>query len=301
MTEESVTNVHKAEVDAGPSQPAIHEAELAHGQSGGVIRGLPISFAAAVIRRKQGQNVVVCGDILKTNRGAAQQIEASVGPYLRSLPHKHQAGARALPHFQQQDQDIEGHTFYETGTQKAEETAMKYFTRDRYLGLQTSNDDAMDAADAAWQAAVAAYDTRLQGLRAILPEGVLGLLEDYYFPGARVLSLGQRGEFFVVTLQLDVPPHDLLTITYALSGPPAVKRDNFAWVTKGHAMSWLCDEIEMVGDETRPHFVHSILLSSGWEIDVPFHSVQTTTATAILPHPRSVGMGEPPVPAPQSA
>ncbi|HJT78234.1 MAG TPA: hypothetical protein VJ739_13605, partial [Gemmataceae bacterium] len=61
-----------------------------------------------------GQNVVVCRDDLKANRRRADQIEAAIGPYVRSAPHRQSAGARALPHFQQQDEDHEGHTFYET-------------------------------------------------------------------------------------------------------------------------------------------------------------------------------------------
>src|SRR5262245_15520297 len=94
--------------------PTIHEAELASGPSGGVIRGVEIDLATAVARRRLGKNVVVCGDDLKANRRQAEQIEAAVGPYVRSAPHRQLAGPRALPHFQQQEESHEGHTFYET-------------------------------------------------------------------------------------------------------------------------------------------------------------------------------------------
>ncbi|HYV37472.1 MAG TPA: hypothetical protein VE988_17335 [Gemmataceae bacterium] len=97
----------------------IHAADLASGPSGGVIRGDEIDLALAIIRRQQGQNVVGCGDDLKANRRLAEKIEAAVGPYVRSPPHKQNAGPRALPHYQQQDPDHEGHTFYETANQKA--------------------------------------------------------------------------------------------------------------------------------------------------------------------------------------
>jgi hypothetical protein len=92
---------------------------LASGASGGVIRGARIDFATAVARRRAGDNVVVCGDDLKTNRRQAEQIEAVVGPYVRSAPHRQLAGPRALPHFQQQDESHEGHTFYETPNLRA--------------------------------------------------------------------------------------------------------------------------------------------------------------------------------------
>jgi hypothetical protein len=98
---------------------AIHEAELASGASGGVIRGAEIDVGAAVARRQAGENVVVCGNDLKANRRQAEQIEAAVGPYVRSAPHKRSAGSRALPHFQQQEESHEGHTFYETSNLRA--------------------------------------------------------------------------------------------------------------------------------------------------------------------------------------
>jgi hypothetical protein len=97
----------------------IHEAELASGASGGVIRGAEIDLGAAVSRRQAGGDVVVCGDDLKANRRQAEQIEAAVGPWVRSAPHPQSAGPRALPHFQQQDENHEGHTFYETPNVRA--------------------------------------------------------------------------------------------------------------------------------------------------------------------------------------
>jgi len=114
-------------VPATPATPAsppvtIHAAELASGASGGVIRGGEIDFATAVARREAGKNVVVCGDDLKANRKQAEQIEAAVGPYVRSSPHRQSAGPRALPHFQQQKETHEGHTFYETPNLRAMRT-----------------------------------------------------------------------------------------------------------------------------------------------------------------------------------
>jgi hypothetical protein len=116
-------------MSTGPTEPptpampepptTIHEAELASGASGGVIRGAEIDFGAAVARRRAGKNVVVCGDDLKANRRQAERIEAAVGPWVRSAPHKQSAGPRALPHFQQHDVSHEGHTFYETPNLRA--------------------------------------------------------------------------------------------------------------------------------------------------------------------------------------
>jgi hypothetical protein len=178
---------------------------------------------------------------------------------------------------------------------------MKYFTRDRYLAMQNFQEDAMDAADANWQRAVHAYEGYLQTIRPELAEPVRQLLDGFYLHDARVLSMGQRGDTLVISLQLDVPPNDLLTITYTLAEPPEVKKESFPWVKDAYAVQWLYDEIELLREGSQRHFVHSVLLSNGWEMRLPFRDVQTTTAFPLLPHPRSVRPTEPPMPATQSA
>jgi hypothetical protein len=111
-----------AEAEAPPPPPTIHEAELASGPSGTVLRGGEIDFDAAVNRRRGGDHVVVCGDDVNANRRQAERIEATVGPYLRQQPHIRHAGPHALPHFQQSPRTPappRGHTFYETTRRKA--------------------------------------------------------------------------------------------------------------------------------------------------------------------------------------
>jgi hypothetical protein len=93
--------------------PKIHEATLAPGPSGAVLKGAEIDMAAAVAPRQAGLDIVVCGDDRKANRAIAQQIEVAVGPYESQDPHK-RAGPRALPHFQPDPRGPDGHSFYET-------------------------------------------------------------------------------------------------------------------------------------------------------------------------------------------
>jgi len=175
---------------------------------------------------------------------------------------------------------------------------MNYFTRARYLALQERGDDAMDAADAAWAEAVARYDAYLQSIRPEMPETVRELVDGFYLHDARVLSMGRRGDTFVISLQLDVPPSELLTITYTLSGAPDIKQDLFPWATSGAAPAWLYEEIELVHEGERSRFVHSILFSNGWELRLPFREVRVATAYPTFPYPRTP---EPVSPTPQSA
>lgn len=93
--------------------PRIHEAELASGPSGAVLKGAEIDVATAIQRRRAGLNIVVCGNDVKANCRLAKQIEVAVGPYEQETPHK-RAGPNALPHVQQASRSPEGHSFYET-------------------------------------------------------------------------------------------------------------------------------------------------------------------------------------------
>lgn len=99
--------------------PKIYEATLAPGVSGAVIRGAEIDQRTALGRRKTGENVVVCGDSLTATRSMAYGIESAIGPCERHKPHDQLAGALALPHFQQTNRALKGHTFYETENRKA--------------------------------------------------------------------------------------------------------------------------------------------------------------------------------------
>src|SRR5262245_47405306 len=106
-------------VAPSPPVPAIHEAERASGPSGAILYGTTIDLGGAVARRQGGLDVVVRGDDTDANRRLAEQIEAAVGPQpVRQTPHR-RAGPLALPHYQQEVQPPDGHTFYETEHRKA--------------------------------------------------------------------------------------------------------------------------------------------------------------------------------------
>jgi hypothetical protein len=177
---------------------------------------------------------------------------------------------------------------------------MNYFTPERYLALQQRGDDAMDAADAAWEEAVERYDAYLQTIRPEMPESVRELLDGFSLHDARVLSMGRRGDTFVISLQLEAPPNELLTITYMLAAAPEVKQDLFPWATTGATPAWLYEEIELIRERERSHFVHSILFSNGWEARLPFREVHLATAYPTFPLPRAPRFVNP-TSAPQSA
>lgn len=163
---------------------------------------------------------------------------------------------------------------------------MKYFTPDRYIRLQDREPAAMDAADTAWSDAAERYDSYLQMIVPELPPAVRQLLEGYYLHDAEVLSAGRQGDTFVFLLQLDVPPNDLLSITYTLTAEPRIDRSALPAEHCSSRMTWQYEELEVCGQGEGRHYQHAILFSNGWEIQVPFRDVRLATVQPIYPCPR---------------
>lgn len=158
---------------------------------------------------------------------------------------------------------------------------MKYFTPELYQRLQDFHDEAaMDDADEAWERASARYRRFYRRIRKTLPLGLQKLLGDYVLHDADVLGMGGRGKEFVMVLRLAPPPRQLLILHYRLVRPALVKKDAFLVKGRGSAQ-WLYDEVDVEQDAV----VHSVLLSNGWEVQLPLGDVKVTQSEALYPHP----------------
>lgn len=99
------------------SPPQIYEG--IRGASGAVMKGSPLTQAQAELRRRAGQDVVVCGADLTDNRRLAGLVERNANGKAKRCPPHANAGANALPHYQPDPRPPQGHTFYETPNRKA--------------------------------------------------------------------------------------------------------------------------------------------------------------------------------------
>jgi hypothetical protein len=98
--------------------------------------------------------------------------------------------------------------------------------------------------------------------------------------------MGWREGAVVIVLQLDTPPHSLLSFTYELVDPPRIDPHVLpeAARSRGELVEWQYDEIEKVAGEPTT-WRQAILLSNGWELVVHFRDVQVAEMQAILPPP----------------
>jgi hypothetical protein len=101
-----------------PEEPTIHEAERIPGPDGAVEYGVELTIQQAVERRRRKLDIVVRGPKERKNRHKARQVEEAVGiPVVQDNPHG--KTRMSLPHFHQESDDPEGHSFFEAGKRKA--------------------------------------------------------------------------------------------------------------------------------------------------------------------------------------
>jgi hypothetical protein len=166
---------------------------------------------------------------------------------------------------------------------------MKYFTPQRYVALQDfANDEAMDAADTAWEEEGRRYAAYLDTVRPHFPPGLRQIDESYYLHDSVIQGMGKRGQSFVIILQLDTPPQSILTFTYDLVEDPVIVKDALPPEVRGTGslVDWQYDEIEMIPD-TPPTWRLSVLFGNGWELSLHFRDVQVQEVEAVLPTPRN--------------
>lgn len=164
---------------------------------------------------------------------------------------------------------------------------MKHFTRDLIERYGSPDDAVARAADAEWEAALERYDRDLRAIEPELPEHVRAftrlLLHD-----AMVWSIARQGDRLIMVLRKDVPPRDVVTLTYTLTEEPVIDREALTPVFRGQVMDFRYDEFEQIRQGGRQTYAQSILFGNRWEMTLRFSDVQVSLAEPIYPPPGAV-------------
>ena len=165
---------------------------------------------------------------------------------------------------------------------------MKYFTRDLIERYGALDDDAISrAAEAEWEATLARYEQQLRSIEPKLPEHIRAftrlLLHD-----ALVLSIARQGDKLLMVLRKDIPPKDVVLLTYSLISEPVIDREALSSEHNGRAMEYLYDEFELVQDGHRQTYAQSILFGNGWELSLRFSDVHVNLADPLYPQPGTI-------------
>jgi hypothetical protein len=159
---------------------------------------------------------------------------------------------------------------------------MKYFTPE-LLALLGSNDNAViNAAEAEWDRRLEAYEEELRGIEPELPEHVREF-NDLLLHDARVYSLARQGDHLIMVLRKDIPPRDLVIITYTLASEPVIDPEALPPETRSEVMDFDYDEFGIVRGGGQVLYTQSILFSNGWEVSLRFHDVRVVLAEPLFP------------------
>jgi hypothetical protein len=165
---------------------------------------------------------------------------------------------------------------------------MKYFTRDLIERYGCLDDEAVFRdAETEWEARLARYEAGLQSIEPELPEHIRAftrlLLHD-----AIVWSIARQGDKLIMVLRKDVPPKDVVILTYTLIEEPVIDRDALSPDYRGEVMDYKYDEFELIRDCGQRTYAQSILFGNGWEMSLRFSDVQVSLAQPVYPLPGTV-------------
>jgi len=177
---------------------------------------------------------------------------------------------------------------------------MKHFTRDLIERYGSPNEAVARAADAEWEQALERYEEGLQSIEAQLPEHIRAFTK-LLLHGALVLSVARQGDKLILVLRKDIPPRDVVILTYTLIGEPAIDSDALPPDRRTSVMEYLYDEFELVSDGGRQTYAQSILFGNGWELSLRFSDVQVSVGEPVYPPPGVTFVPAPTPAAPQPA
>ena len=100
--------------------------------------------------------------------------------------------------------------------------------------------------------------------------------------------MGRQRRSFEIVLQLDPPPHSLLSLTFDLLSEPVIDTKALPGelCSTGEVVEWQYDELALIPG-TPPEWSWSILFSNGWELRLHFRDVCVQEMQALIPAPRT--------------
>lgn len=154
---------------------------------------------------------------------------------------------------------------------------MKYFTPELVIRFGSLDDEVADAAQHEWEEALENYEKHLQQLRPDFP-APLQQLELLLLHDAKVLSIAQRQKQLIMVLHKEIPPRDLVILTYELESELLIVKEALPAQFRREVMEFMYDEIEVTHNNQHAVFCQSILFSNGWEIRLQFSNIEIVLA-----------------------
>lgn len=175
---------------------------------------------------------------------------------------------------------------------------MKYFTRDLYRRCRSTDESVLNAACEEWEQANEAYERHLAAIEPEFPPHMrefAGLL----LHDAKVQSIARQGNQLILVLHKDIPPRDLVILSYDLEREPVIEPFVDAPSDWSRPTTFQFDELDLVRERESKIYGQSIVFDNGWLMRLCFRDLRATVAQSM--YPAGVSVTQPTFPVPQSA
>ncbi len=159
---------------------------------------------------------------------------------------------------------------------------MKFFTRELYERTQSEDEAILDASEEEWESALRAYEKHLQGIEPELPVHIREF-QELLLHDAVVQSIGREDNRLILILRKDIPPRDLVILSYDLESEPVL--ETFA----RHPRDWArttdfnFDEFDVIRNSGGSLYTQEIVFGNGWLLRLRFRDVRLTRAAPLFP------------------
>jgi hypothetical protein len=140
----------------------------------------------------------------------------------------------------------------------------------------------VNAAEAEWDRRLEVYEAELRTLEPKLPEHIREF-NNLLLHDARVDSMARRDGQLILVLLKDIPPRDLVIVTYDLADEPTIDTEALPREVRSEVMDFDYDEFGVVSEEGQTLCTQSILFSNGWEVRLRFRDVRFILAKPLFP------------------
>jgi hypothetical protein len=107
---------------------------------------------------------------------------------------------------------------------------------------------------------------------------------------AKVQSIARQGNQLILVLHKDIPPRDLVILSYELDGELVVEPFGDAPADWSRPTTFQFDELDVVRDGEGKLYSQSIVFGNGWLMRLRFRDVRVTVAQSMYPAPAGRGL-----------
>ena len=159
---------------------------------------------------------------------------------------------------------------------------MRFFTRELFERRQSEDDVVLEASEEEWECALDAYDRHLQAMAERLPAHIRQF-QELLLHDALVLSMGRQGNRLIMILRQDIPPRDLVIVSYDLEGEPVLEKFSRKVRDWSRPTDFNFDELDIIDQNGQTLYLQEIVFGNGWLLRLPFRVVNVTRAAPVYP------------------